>query len=191
MKSAPFFLAFAGALTLVVAACAAPTSQVSQPAAAPVAIDLGASSRVPRTARLAGEGEGYGTVQAALPVTPTSTGAMPGMDHGAMDHGVMPGMEHSAMPASPTPPAQTAQAQHAHVQGTGMVKAVDAAAHKVTLNHNAIPAIGWPAMTMEFAVDPSVDLQALKSGTRVDFTMMQSGDGMYVIHSMAPAAGGQ
>ncbi len=182
MKAASFAVALTNVLTLVVAACAEPAPAVTEAGPVSVAVDLGGSSRVPRIAGLAGEGEGYGTAVAAVPT------AGP-----AMDQESMPGMDHGAMPgmAAPSTQAQTAQAQHAHVQGTGTVKAVDAAGHKATLAHNAIPAIGWPAMTMEFAVDPSLDLGRVKPGSRVDFTMMQGPDGMYVIHAIKPAAGGQ
>ena len=100
-----------------------------------------------------------------------------------MDHGTPPGPA-AAAPAAPR------VAQAAQVQGTGTVNSVDAAGHKVNLNHNAIPAIGWPAMTMDFAVAHAVDLRSLKPGTRVTFTMHRGGDGMYVIQSIT-AAGGQ
>jgi Cu(I)/Ag(I) efflux system periplasmic protein CusF len=63
--------------------------------------------------------------------------------------------------------------------------------HKVNLSHNPIPEIGWPAMTMEFPVKPSVDLNALKPGTRVNFTIEKGQGGMYEIQSMTPAGAGQ
>jgi Cu/Ag efflux protein CusF len=88
-----------------------------------------------------------------------------------------------------TPAAAPQVAQAAQVQGSGTVDSVDAAGHKVTLSHNPIPAIGWPAMSMDFAAAPAVDLGALKPGTRVTFTMKRGGDGMYVIQSIAPAGG--
>ena len=65
--------------------------------------------------------------------------------------------------------------------GTGTVNSVDPAQHKVNLSHNPIPEIGWPAMTMEFPVAPSVDLKAIKPGTRVNFTIEQQPGGMYEI----------
>lgn len=151
---------------LVLAACAEPAATVAAPSpgSAPLAVDLGGSSRIARIPASAGEGEGYG---------------MAPVDHAHMDHNKM---DHAQSPAPQV-------AQMAHVQGTGTVKSVDAAGHKVNLAHNPIPAIGWPAMTMDFAVAPSVDLAALKPGTRVDFMMQRSGDGMYVIHSITPAGG--
>jgi Cu/Ag efflux protein CusF len=77
----------------------------------------------------------------------------------------------------------------AHV--TGVVNTVDPARHKLNISHSPIPEIGWPAMTMDFAVAPSVDLRAITPGARVNFTMEQGEGGMYVIQSIAPAGGGQ
>jgi Cu/Ag efflux protein CusF len=71
-----------------------------------------------------------------------------------------------------------------------MVNAVDPAGRKINLNHNAIPSIGWPAMTMDFAVASSVDLRTIKPGAHVNFTMQQGGDGKYVIQSVTPTGGG-
>ncbi|MBI2741646.1 MAG: copper-binding protein [Rhodospirillales bacterium] len=116
------------------------------------------------------------THDAAAPVAKSAT---PAVDHSTMDHSKMDHAQASA--------PQVAQA--AHVLGTGTVNSVDAAGHKVNLAHNAIPAIGWPAMTMDFAVAPSIDLGALKPGGRVNFMLQRGGDGMYVIHSITPAGG--
>jgi Cu/Ag efflux protein CusF len=136
-------------------------------------------------------------------------GTMPDMSHGSasgiqMDHGSMPrkshgsmsGMQmaHGAMPSMRHPPSrnmQMAHSGHTHAQGTGTVNSVDTAAHKVNVSHGPIPAIGFPAMTMDFEVAPSVDLKAVKPGTRVNFTVEQGQDGMYVIQSIKPASGRQ
>ena len=44
-------------------------------------------------------------------------------------------------------------------------------------------------MTMDFAVAPSVNLNALKPGMRVDFTVEQGASGMYEIQAVTPAGG--
>ena len=82
---------------------------------------------------------------------------------------------------------QMAHAGHNDAHGTGTVNSVDPAQHKVNLSHNPIPEIGWPAMTMEFPVAPSIDLTAIKPGTRVNFTIEQQPGGMYEIRAIAPA----
>ncbi len=75
---------------------------------------------------------------------------------------------------------------------TGTVNTVDAAQHKINLSHGPISAIGWPAMTMEFPVAPSVDLNRIKPGSHVDFTLEKKGDaGMYEVRSVQPAGAGR
>src|SRR5262245_56715950 len=203
MKRASYRLLLCGSLLLLLAACADQVATVVAPRSnsAPVAVDLGGSSRIARIAGSAAEGEGYGTVQAS----PAAHASMTGMAHEtaaaaskpstpAVDHSKM---DHSAMGHGPTPTMSQSTAagpqiaQASQVQGTGTINAIDAAGHKINLNHNAIPAIGWPAMTMDFTVAPAVNLSALKPGTRVNFTMQRGGDGMYVIQSITPAGGGQ
>ncbi|MEY2161247.1 MULTISPECIES: copper-binding protein [Pseudomonadota] len=60
-------------------------------------------------------------------------------------------------------------------QGVGIVKAIDTAKATITLQHQAIAAIGWPAMTMTFKVDPPMLLQRVKVGESVRFTLHPAG----------------
>ena len=102
-------------------------------------------------------------------------------------------------PASESPaahPQNGSKMRMAHeganvAHGSGTVNSVDPAQHKVNLSHNPIPEIGWPAMTMEFPVAPSIDLRTLKPGTRVNFTIEQGKGGMYEIQAISPAGGGR
>jgi Cu(I)/Ag(I) efflux system periplasmic protein CusF len=82
---------------------------------------------------------------------------------------------------------QMAHEGHNDAHGTGTINSVDPAQHKVNLSHNPLPEIGWPAMTMDFPVAPSVDLKTIKAGTRVNFTIEQGQGGMYEIKAIAPA----
>lgn len=59
-------------------------------------------------------------------------------------------------------------------KGTGTVTAIDAPAGKITLKHSAIPAIGWPAMTMGFSAKPDL-LKGVAVGDKVDFDLTVSG----------------
>jgi Cu/Ag efflux protein CusF len=97
---------------------------------------------------------------------------------GMSDMKKMPGM--SDMKMNDTKKATTASA-------TGTITAVNPANHKVTFDHGPIPAINWPAMTMEFAVARSVDLAKLKTGDKVNFTLSGSG-GTYTVQSISPAS---
>jgi Cu/Ag efflux protein CusF len=86
---------------------------------------------------------------------------------------------------------QMTHAGHNDAHGTGTVNSVDPAQHKLNISHQPIPEIGWPAMTMEFPVAPSVDLTAIKPGARVNFTIEQQPGGMYEIRAITPAGGGR
>jgi Cu(I)/Ag(I) efflux system periplasmic protein CusF len=93
-------------------------------------------------------------------------------------------------------PQQRSETQIAHeghndAHATGTVNSVDAAQHKVNLSHSPIPEIGWPAMTMDFPVAASVDLKAIKPGSRVNFTIEKGQGGMYEIKVLSPAGGGR
>ena len=107
----------------------------------------------------------------------------------------------SRTPAEATPdndqaPRHGGEMQMAHAgqndaHGTGTVNSVDSTQHKINLSHQPIPEIGWPAMTMGFPVAPSIDLKAIKPGTRVNFTIEQGQGGMYEIRAIAPAGAGR
>ena len=53
--------------------------------------------------------------------------------------------------------AMTMAPEVRNAKGTGTVSAVDVAAGKVTLDHDAMPDLGWPAMTMGFKADPDFE----------------------------------
>ena len=221
MNSRCFRFLMVGLAPIALTACVEGAAATAPPtsAAPSIGVDLGTSTRVRHIAGLAGEGEGYGRTEPA-PVSTAHVsmidhgsmghGSMSGMSHGSMghgstgdgsksvtsrassdrtakDHGSMTGMRNAAGSGS----MQVAQSGQAPAQGTGTVNSVDATARKININHDPIPAIGWPAMTMDFAVAPTVDLRAVKPGARVNFQMMQGQGGMYVIQSVTPVGGGR
>ena len=103
---------------------------------------------------------------------------------------VLPGEGHER--TSQVPGAmKMAHEGHNDAHATGTVNKVDPTQHKLNISHNPIPEIGWPAMTMDFPVAPSVDLQSVKPGMRVNFTIEQGQGGMYEIRALAPAGGGR
>ena len=196
-----------GLVPIALTACLETEAATAQPTSAVpvVGIDLGNSARVPQIAGLAGEGEGYGRTEAGT--TPTAHDSMPRMSHGStgmrMDQGSMPGMshgskamqmDHGSMSGMSRPSGRSMQmvhSGHTHAQGTGTVNSIDAAAHTINVSHGSIPTIGRPAMTVDFAVAPSVDLRAVKPGIRINFTIERGEGGMYVIQSIMPAGGGR
>jgi Cu(I)/Ag(I) efflux system membrane fusion protein len=66
-------------------------------------------------------------------------------------------------------------------RGEGRVDAFDAAAGTVTLTHGDIPALQWPAMTMEFGVTSKDLLTGLAPGARVRFEITQREPGEFVV----------
>src|SRR5262245_16020711 len=83
-------------------------------------------------------------------------------------------------------PGMGSTKQSAPVAGTGTVTAVNAASRKITLDHAPIPEIKWPAMKMDFAVAPSVDLSKVKTGDKVRFTLTGSGTS-YTVETINPS----
>ena len=60
-------------------------------------------------------------------------------------------------------------------KGTGVVIAIDKTARTVTLQHQAIPEIKWPAMTMAFKTNPASLLDRVKAGDHVTFDLKVEG----------------
>jgi Cu(I)/Ag(I) efflux system membrane fusion protein len=65
--------------------------------------------------------------------------------------------------------------------GRAVVIGVDVAAHQVKLEHEAITALKWPAMTMSFDVMATVDLAPLTAGQDVHFSLVKRSDGSFAI----------
>jgi len=74
--------------------------------------------------------------------------------------GDMKGMDMGKKPAAGT--------QTAH-EATGVVKKVDPQAGTVTLAHDPVKSLNWPAMTMGFQVKDAALLDKVKAGDRVRF----------------------
>ncbi len=73
--------------------------------------------------------------------------------------------------ASPAVQEKTVETHSA----TGTVTTVSSG--DVTIAHEPVATIQWPAMTMTFAADDVAMLQGIKPGDRVSFAFRQSGDG--------------
>ncbi|MDQ2763053.1 MAG: copper-binding protein [Pseudomonadota bacterium] len=97
---------------------------------------------------------------------------------------------HEMQHAAPAGGMQMVHEGHVHAQASGTVNSVDTAARKINISHGPIQDLGWPAMTMDFPVAPSVNLKSIKPSARVDFTLEKGDDGMPVIQSVSPAEKG-
>jgi len=67
--------------------------------------------------------------------------------------------------------------------GVGVVKDINAASGVVTLAHEPIKSLNWPAMTMGFKVKDKTLLDNVKPGSKVDFTLVQAGKD-YIVTSI-------
>lgn len=67
--------------------------------------------------------------------------------------------------------AKPAQSKPASYSTTGVIRKI--AVNGVTIQHQAVPAIPWPAMTMTFAPSGSAQVRGLKPGDRVAFSFTQ------------------
>lgn len=56
----------------------------------------------------------------------------------------------------------------------------------ITLSHEPIPALDWPAMTMPFAVNPTVVTTGLKKGQTIQFTLEKKGDDFVITSIQLP-----
>ncbi|MEO5374431.1 MAG: copper-binding protein [Alphaproteobacteria bacterium] len=82
---------------------------------------------------------------------------------------------------------QVAQAQATQGTANGTINTVDPAKGILNMTHDPIPALGWPAMTMDFGVAPGVDLKGLAKGAKVSFTVAKLSDGTFRITAIKPA----
>jgi Cu(I)/Ag(I) efflux system protein CusF len=73
--------------------------------------------------------------------------------------------------------------------GKGVIVRVDVAAGIANINHEAIPALKWPAMTMDFKVPDKQQLAPLKAGQSVTFGLVKDAKHGYVIsHIEVPSS---
>ena len=68
-------------------------------------------------------------------------------------------------------------------KGIGVVRDVNTADGVITLAHEPIKSLNWPAMTMGFKVKNKTMLDKVKPGDKVQFTLVQTGKD-YVITSV-------
>lgn len=111
------------------------------------------------------------------PAQPEQSAADMGMseaDHAAMAQSAegmgMSPEAHQAMSASTTGDSADAKAE---AIGAGVVKAIDASSGKVTIAHEPIESLQWPAMTMAFNASPDL-LSTVKEGDNVRFEFSQN-----------------
>jgi Cu/Ag efflux protein CusF len=68
------------------------------------------------------------------------------------------------------------------IMGMGKIAAVDAKAGTVTIDHQAIPAVGWDAMTMGFTASDPTALKDLKVGDAVSFELKSAAEKTTIVN---------
>ena len=78
--------------------------------------------------------------------------------------------------AGATPPTHigTPATASTRATATGVVTAIDGSARKITIAHEPVPALEWPAMTMGFSAG-DVDLADVQVGDKVAFEFTTEG----------------
>lgn len=93
-----------------------------------------------------------------------------------------------AATAAPPPASAAATAAAPEYRARGIVVQVEA--DSLTLQHEAVPALKWPAMTMPFKLAKPELARGLKKGQAVQFTFRQEGD-EHIVTAVEPGAGGK
>ena len=76
---------------------------------------------------------------------------------------------------------------YAVAQVSGVINGIDPVQRKIAVSHGPVKTFGWPAMTTDFVVDPSIDMATLKSGMKIDFSVQKAEDGPSMVKAIAPA----
>jgi len=71
---------------------------------------------------------------------------------------------------------QPAAQQEDVISATGVIEAIDKESKKITIKHDPIPAVNWPAMTMRFTRVVDTKADDIKPGDKVAFTFVQQGN---------------
>lgn len=98
---------------------------------------------------------------------------------------VAPPAPQTAPTAAPAAAPSKTVSHHAQ----GQIESIDATANSVTLKHEAIASLKWPAMTMEFKLANAGLLQGVKAGQAVSFEFVERAPGEFVITRIGAPAG--
>lgn len=93
-----------------------------------------------------------------------------------------------AQSASAPAPAMPSAPVSGHL-AVGVVKAVDAKNHSLTISHRTIASMGMPAMTMPFKAAPSVNITSVKKGDSIAFVLSSDAAGGVSITSLEAMPG--
>lgn len=86
-------------------------------------------------------------------------------------------MDHSAH--------HSAESEQKTAEGMGEIRAIRADEESITLHHEPMPDMNWPAMTMDFTLQSADQVSGLEVGDKVHF-VMQPDNGEYLILEISP-----
>ncbi|HAU2406560.1 TPA: copper-binding protein [Legionella pneumophila] len=82
------------------------------------------------------------------------------------------------------PTANEPSLKSSEIMAQGTIVSIDSKNQQLTINHQAIAALNWPAMTMNFSVEPKVSLNDVKAGDSIQFGLQKTSDGSYSVTSI-------
>ncbi|HID48304.1 MAG TPA: copper-binding protein [Chromatiales bacterium] len=85
-------------------------------------------------------------------------------------------------------PAEETRMEKGPVTGSGIVRSLMPDMNMVNLQHEPIPDLGWPGMTMDFRLAEGVSVEGLQEGDGVTFRLEER-DGSYLITGIEKASG--
>ena len=138
----------------------------------------------PRTVKLGVRGDGY--VEVVEGVSAGETVVISAnflIDSESNLKAALAGFSTTATTAGP-PAAAASGPVH---KGEGTVDAIDLTAGSLTMTHDPIPSLKWPAMTMDFQIANRSLLDGLRTGQRVRIEIVQKAPGEFMIVRIAPA----
>ena len=164
----------------------APMEVETEDAAAPSIVVSGTIEAVDQASRMATISHG-----------PILEIGMPGMTMGfALDEALDPAVLNTgqemtltfARPDGMTMILSAAEPIVPPMEVSGTINAVDEAAGMANITHGPMMEIGMPGMTMDFAVDPSLDVAALPEGDEVTLLLKRNPDFSLTLVGIAPAS---
>ena len=78
--------------------------------------------------------------------------------------------------------AAAVSTQTSAVSAIGVVQQTRPEQGKVKISHEAIPALGWPSMTMYFRVKDKAVLEGVATGDKVRFELEKGAAGLEITH---------
>jgi len=98
----------------------------------------------------------------------------------AGEHGK--GMNHADMQNMKQSTSATTQGHKVE----GVANGIDLQHGKINLTHGPIESLGWPGMTMDFAVKDKAILKGINPGQKVTFEVVQEGPGKFYVNRITP-----